>query len=76
MKVVIQRDQAVWERETFTIEVPDGLTGEDLREAIRETIKDGDAELFDDYTKWTLDEPVYGINTVTVGVINEMERVL
>ena len=34
MKVKIQRDQAVWERETFEIEVADGLQGEDLYEEI------------------------------------------
>lgn len=34
MKVEVQVDQAVWERCTFEVEVPDGLEGEELSEAL------------------------------------------
>lgn len=79
MKVQIQRDQAVWERETFEVEVPDGLEGDELDEAILEATyafsgfaEDGSTTCW----KEILDEAVYGIDTQTIATVNGVEREL
>ena len=70
MKVQIQRDQAVWERETFEVEVPDGLTGDDLLDAVSDAVESFQGYTDDGYDKCILDEAVYGISTETVATIN------
>lgn len=37
----VSRDQAVWERETFYIEVPDDIPEDEHDEYIREKLEDG-----------------------------------
>lgn len=61
MKVPITIDQAVWERTTFTVEIEDGLTGDDLTEALQ-TAVDNYEYASDSYQTSILDEPVYGVN--------------
>lgn len=64
MKVRIQRDQAVWERETFEVEVPDGWDMEDL-EVLEDAINNFDGYEAAGYSKEILD-PVLSIDTETV----------
>jgi len=40
-EIIVHRDQAVWERETWTLEVPDHLTGDELREYVQNIIEVG-----------------------------------
>lgn len=70
MKVQIQRDQAVWERETFEVEVPDGLEGDDLLDAVSAAVENFQGYTDDGYQKEILDDPVYGISTETVAIID------
>lgn len=84
MKVQIKRDQAVWERETFEIEVPDELyeavqaqdahastdADDALSDAIRDAIYAFDGYCDDDrYSKEILDEAVMIISTETVATL-------
>ena len=64
MQVIVQRDQAVWERETFAIEVPDGLEGEALRDAIEDVLEADEFLAIDlpSYEKEILDS-VSGLST-------------
>lgn len=67
MKVKITRDQAVWERETFFIEVPDGTPKEGLAEAITGAVYAFQGYTDDEsYSKEILGEAVYGIDVQTV----------
>lgn len=61
MKIQIQRDQAVWERETFEVEVPDDWDPNDLdqREVLDTAIDQFDGEI---HTK-ILDEAVFSVDT-------------
>lgn len=63
MLVQIIRDQAVWERETFYVEVPDGLEDEALTDAISEAEENYQGYTSDpDYTKEVLDEAVFSVD--------------
>lgn len=63
MLVQIIRDQAVWERETFYVEVPDGLEDEALTDAISEAEANYQGYTSDpDYTKEVLDEAVFSVD--------------
>ena len=66
MKVRITRDQAVWERETFFVEVPDGTPKEELFEAVTEAVGNFQGYAGDDYDKTICDDAVEGIDTQTV----------
>lgn len=70
MKVQIQRDQAVWERETFEVDVPDGLTGDDLLDAVSDAVENFQGYTDDGYDKCILDAPVFNVSTETVAFIN------
>lgn len=63
MLVQIIRDQAVWERETFYVEVPDGLEDEALTDAISEAEENYQGYTSDPgYTKEVLDEAVFSVD--------------
>lgn len=62
MKVWINVDQAVWERSTFEVEVPDGLTGDELKDAIRDAVDNYDGYGEPGHQQEILDDPVYGID--------------
>jgi hypothetical protein len=66
MKVKITRDQAVWERETFFVEVPDNTPKEELFEAVAEAVTNFDGYADDGYDKTICDDAVEGIDAQTV----------
>jgi hypothetical protein len=69
MKVTIQVDQAVWERSTFEVEVPDGLEGEALRDALNNAIDNYDGYGEEDHSQGILDDPVHGIDSDTKALL-------
>lgn len=70
MKVTIHRDQAVWERQTFEVEVPDGLPEDDMQEAIGDAVEKFDETAApEDWTQEILDEIVFGVDTETTAVL-------
>ena len=76
MLVQIIRDQAVWERETFYVEVPDGLKGDDLEQAISDA-EDAYQGYSEDpeYSKEILDEAVFSVGTERKYLIDGVEFV-
>lgn len=74
MKVTIQHDQAVWERETFEVEVPDGLAGEDLHNALWDALDEFQDYDGDGYRKEVLNA-VESLTTQTVATLPGGEEI-
>lgn len=66
--IKIQRDQAVWERETFEVEVPEGFDPDDEehRDVLEHAIDTFQGYHLPGYFREILDAPVYGLSTETV----------
>lgn len=69
MKLTVYRDQAVWERQTLEIEVPDNfdIHSDEAREMLDEKIEAAQAAAIDGGVQQLeiLDEPVYSLSTET-----------
>ncbi len=65
MKILVRRDQAVWERETFTVEIPDNTPEEERTETIFEAIDKFDGYGEPDYDISILDGSVGSVDTET-----------
>lgn len=48
-KFKVYRDQQVWERETFEIEVPDDMPEDEVEDWIKENLDEHGQELFDPF---------------------------
>ena len=59
--ITVYRDQAVWERETLEVEVPDDLPEDELEAFVREAVEDGRYEEVSE--PHILDAAVEGIDT-------------
>lgn len=62
MIVNIQRDQAVWERETFQVEIPDDTPQQDLDAAVSAALEAFTGWNGPGYSMRNLDEAVMGID--------------
>jgi hypothetical protein len=76
MKIRIQRDQAVWERETFEVEVPDDFdpNQDDHVETLHETLENLVAPALPSYSLKILDA-VLGISTETTLIMPDGREV-
>lgn len=69
MKVTIIQDQAVWERSTFEVEVPDGLEGDALQDALAEEATNYNGYGEPEHQQEILDDPVMGMSTETKAIL-------
>ena len=60
-KVQITRDQAVWERETFLVDVPDNIPENEIKDYARQQLEEGNAT--ESCPTYILDNAVEGIST-------------
>lgn len=62
--VQITRDQAVWERETFLVDVPDNIPEDEIQDYARQQLEEGNA---------TESSPTYILDNAVEGISTEIE---
>lgn len=67
MKVAVQRDQAVWERERFEVDIPDGTPADELPQALRDAIESFKGYGGAGYSTEVLSQSVDGVDEQIVG---------
>jgi hypothetical protein len=60
--MTVHRDQAVWERETFEVDVPDGLSSEEIKVFVQEQLDAGNAT--ETREPYVLDQSLDGFDPV------------